>query len=509
MSDLEETGEEAGEDESLLTIARAAAMRALPGSVVRTLVSIGAPLSRFGGITPQSALALRQALVILMTPPRKGRRDHLLTQQEIAKRVGATAAEFARWVNAGLLGEPEEAGPPPRWGRRGSDRAELVAFLRQRKISEKAIEAAHADNRLPLMVVDETLVRGGSLSIGEAAKRAGVPLDLTKRIWRALGLPPPEPSDRLFTRRDVGVLRLIGVLRSVYSDDSLIETAAVMGRSMARYASAEVEMFRRELVQPFMNAGSGEVEIAWRLANLVDLTIPPSAALMETVHRWHLDVAMRSESVVRIEEAGGALPGQVELAVAFADLVGFTAASDYLSAMEVGDVATSFMRCAEDTLPDSGARIVKGIGDAVMFTAPDPVTAAASAHALVQAASKDGNLPSIRVGVAYGPVLRRSADYFGRTVNLASRLSAAAAPGTVLVAEPDNLPSESAWKQKDCGSRAGAGSRCGVSPRRSACSRWRAPRPTGPGESASRSPAEAVRVSLPGGRPPRLGWRGA
>jgi adenylate cyclase len=137
----------------------------------------------------------------------------------------------------------------------------------------------------------------------------------------------------------------------------------------------------------------------------------------------------------------------VNLAVAFADLVGFTEASDYLSALEVGEVANSFMRCAEDTLPDHGARIVKGIGDAVMFTAPDPVTASASAHALLRAAARDQKLPPVRVGVAHGPVLRRAADYFGRTVNLASRLSAAAHPGSVLVAEPEKPPSADAWKK--------------------------------------------------------------
>jgi adenylate cyclase len=210
-----------------------------------------------------------------------------------------------------------------------------------------------------------------------------------------------------------------------------------MGRGLARYASAEVEMFRRELTKPLADAGASEIEIAWRLANLVDLAIPPGAALMEVVHRRHLENAMRSESVSLMEEAEGKLPGQINLAVGFADLVGFTAASERLSTLEVAEVAAAFMQRAEEVLPDSGATLVKGIGDAVMFSAPDVVAAAVAGINLVDHADGGDGLPPCRVGIAYGPVLRRYADYFGRTVNVASRLCAVAPEGRVYLAEPN------------------------------------------------------------------------
>jgi adenylate cyclase len=439
--EADEGDEEALGIGELADLARSAAMRAIPGSFMRTMVSMGAPLSRYGGLTPASAAALSRALQLLVLPPITERRKIKLTAPQIARRVGRSEDEVRRWANAGLLGPPAEKGTPARWDRAGIDRADLIGFLRGRDITERVIKQAVAEDRLALLVIDETLVHAGKFDAIEVAKRAGVTLDLTLRIWRALGLPVPDPSDKIFSRRDIEALRLVGVLRSVYSDDSIVESASVMGRGLARYASAEVEMFRRELTQPLADAGASEIEIAWRLASLVDLAIPPGAALMEVVHRWHLENAMRSESMSLIEEATGGLPGQINVAVGFADLVGFTAASERLSTLEVAEVATAFMHRAEEVLPASGATVVKGIGDAVMFSAPDVVSAAVAGLNLVERAGGADGVPPCRVGVAYGPVLRRYADYFGRTVNVASRLCAVAPEGRVFVLEPNPPPS--------------------------------------------------------------------
>jgi adenylate cyclase len=140
----------------------------------------------------------------------------------------------------------------------------------------------------------------------------------------------------------------------------------------------------------------------------------------------------------------------VELCVGFADLVGFTAASEQLLPMEIGEIAGALVRCAEEALPRHGARIVKTIGDAVMFTTPDPASAAAASLDLVDLFSRRERLPPLRVGLAYGPVLRRYGDCFGRTVNIASRLCAAAAPGAVLLNCPVPLD-EQAWAERGLG----------------------------------------------------------
>ena len=105
------------------------------------------------------------------------------------------------------------------------------------------------------------------------------------------------------------------------------------------------------------------------------------------------------------------------------------------------------MHCAETVLPDHGVRIVKGIGDAVMFTAPDAVTLAGAGVELIRAcaASRAPELPAVRAGAAHGPVLPRYADYFGRTVNIASRLTGVAPPHHLLLLEPNPAPADAAW----------------------------------------------------------------
>jgi class 3 adenylate cyclase len=179
-----------------------------------------------------------------------------------------------------------------------------------------------------------------------------------------------------------------------------------------------------------------------RNAAMVDLMLPTAGQLLEIVHRRHVEVAVRGESVALVEEAEGGLPGQVELCVGFADLVGFTAASEQMLPMELGEMAAGLVRHAEATLPQRGARIVKTIGDAVMFAAPDAASGAAAALELVEVAGRDGGLPPLRAGLAYGPVLRRYGDCFGRTVNIASRLCTVAPPGAVLFHCPAGIDAE-------------------------------------------------------------------
>jgi adenylate cyclase len=123
----------------------------------------------------------------------------------------------------------------------------------------------------------------------------------------------------------------------------------------------------------------------------------------------------------------------VERAIGFADLVGFTAASELLSPLEVGEMASRLLTRAEEVLPEHGAHLVKTIGDSVMFDARTAPAACAAALALVDAIAATPGMPPLRVGLAHGPVLRRLGDYFGRTVNVASRLCAAGAAGEVLL----------------------------------------------------------------------------
>jgi adenylate cyclase len=212
---------------------------------------------------------------------------------------------------------------------------------------------------------------------------------------------------------------------------------------MAEISAASTELFRRRLTSRYVEAGLDDLEISLRLAAIADLMVPPLGPVLEVVLRHHLAAATSAEAALRLDEAGTLLTGaQRELSVGFADLVGFTSASERLSALEVAELASRLLRAAEAVLVPHGVRIVKSIGDAVMFTARDPATACRAACDLIGAAKQDGQLPAVRAGIAHGPVLRAYADYFGRTVNMAARLCDVAGPGEVLLHAPDGVSRE-------------------------------------------------------------------
>src|SRR3984893_4737258 len=255
-----------------------------------------------------------------------------------------------------------------------------------------------------------------------------------------------DVDERAFTRDEVAALRTLNAMRSVFTEDDLIEAASVVVRAMADVASASVELFRRRLTARFVEAGVSELEVALRLAGIVGLPVAPRAPLLEVVLRRHLTVSTRAEAAVQIEQSDAAALSQRELTVAFADLVGFTTMSEHLSALEVSRLAARLLHCAESVLPRHEARLVKSIGDAVMFTARDPVSCSRAAIDLIEAAAKEDGLPPVRVGAAHGPVLRAYADYFGRTVNLAARLCDTAPAGAVLLYAPETPVDADAWK---------------------------------------------------------------
>jgi adenylate cyclase len=420
------------------------ALEAVPGSVVERLTAATAPLTRYGGHTRAGAAALSSALSALAQPPRRRRRrEGSMSLDEIAAETGRTSQEVEHWAEAGFLGEPL---PNSEWSHDALDRAALLTFALRRGCTEAEVEQAAREGRLPLLALERSLAGDADLSGREVADRAGVPIDAAVKIWRALGLPVDDVDEPLFTRQEVAALRLLAALRSVFTDDDLIEGASVVGRAMAEVSAAAIELFRRRLTPPYVEAGLDDLEISLRLAAIADLLVPPFGPLLEVVLRRHLAMTTSAEAVLRLDESGKLSATQRDLSIAFADLVGFTSATERLSALEVAELVSRLLRAAEEALPARGARIVKGIGDAVMFTARDPVSCCRAAADLLNAAARDPRLPAARAGIAHGPVLRAYADYFGRTVNIAARLCDAAHSGEVLLHTQEPIADDAAWR---------------------------------------------------------------
>jgi adenylate cyclase len=191
-----------------------------------------------------------------------------------------------------------------------------------------------------------------------------------------------------------------------------------------------------------------------RLAAVIDMLVPSTATLLEITLKRHLEAIGQAETILQVENASkGGLGGELELSIVFADMVGFTRLTSGMTPLQTSQLAAALVRCAEEAVPAHGGRIVKGIGDAVMCSHRELLSACRGALAMRRAVAAQPGLPELRIGVAHGPVLRAYADLFGRTVNLANRLCEAAPAGGMLVADPPGEPPD--W--------AGAGLRAGRS----------------------------------------------
>lgn len=408
-------------------------------------------MARLSGRTAMGASALSQALTALAQPPRRMQlRTKNVTLGDVADRVGRDEEEIQRWEQMGLLSTGEQdhaADGDGTWDRSVIDRAALIDIALREGAEEATLVRAAAEDNLMWVAMEKVLTGRTGMTGEEAADSAGVSFDFLTHVWQALGLPTGELSSPVFDRRDVAVLRTLGAVNVVFTEDDIVETASVVGRAMAEISTSLTEIFRRRLAEPFYEAGGTETDVVLRLSALRSMLVPTMAPVLETALQRHLDGAIRSEIGARMEELLEPGAGHRVVSIAFADLVGFTAVSERLSAADVRNLAAQLLHAAEAAVSDHGGRIVKSIGDAVMFTAPDPVRAAQAAVDICAAVNADDDMPEVRAGIGHGPVLPGYADFFGRTVNLASRLCGTAKPGEVLVHIEGEPPDDAAWAE--------------------------------------------------------------
>jgi adenylate cyclase len=431
MSDMDPPAKQRFRDRAL-----DAALDVVPGDFLEKVATATAPLVRHSGRTRASTAALRSALRALAQPPRRRRRRAAtpMSLDEVAALVGRSTQDVERWAEAGLLGPPPD--DRSAWSEQTVDRAALITYAERRGATEQELVEAAQRGRLPLFLLERLMARDATWTGRQVAQRAGLPVDDAVAFWRALGFPAEDLNQRVFGRQDLEALRVVSALRTVFTMEDLSEAASVTGRAMAEISAALTELFRRRLVTPFVEGGGEELEVSLRLAAMSEVLLSPIGPMLEVALRRHLDVATRSDAAVSIEATTGPMSGEREVSVGFADLVDFTSRTETMSALEVGQMASLLLHLAEDAFGRHGVRIVKSIGDAVMFTALDPVTCCGAAVDLVNTAASDGRLPPVRAGVAHGPAIRAYADYFGRTVNIASRLCDAAKAGTVMLQIP-------------------------------------------------------------------------
>jgi adenylate cyclase len=300
--------------------------------------------------------------------------------------------------------------------------SDLHAWLRERGASDVEIERAEAEGWLPLLALDRMLLPGEQrYDVNEVAERAGVDVDTAVRLWRALGFPDVTPGIPAFTDDDVEVLRRAAQYAEPVDMVGLLRRARVISSALARVAAVEAEIFAEEL-QELRRAGVDEADAAQRL--LQDVDWDTVQELLDYVHRVQLRAALWRRLALGSDT-------MVDLTIAFADLSGYTELTEQLEPARLVQLVSRWETLAHDTVAECGARIVKTIGDEVMFVGLAD-TVARAALALVRRARGYPELPAVRSGVARGPVLARDGDFYGPVVNLASRLTDLAEPGTVL-----------------------------------------------------------------------------
>jgi class 3 adenylate cyclase len=268
-------------------------------------------------------------------------------------------------------------------------------------------------------------------TLTEAAKEGGIDRELAVAIWRAAGLAEPRPYERCCGPHDVAMFRLfVALSASLASDDLVLQLVRTIGEAVSRVADAEIALLRSNIEEP-LRLTMDYVEVARVYVAIAEDLMPQVSAAIDTLHRHHLQAIGRRYSDVG---APTSALNVVQLAVGFADLAGYTGLSHELEPADFATMIARFEATTGDVITGAGGTVVKRIGDAVMFIANAPGIACSLAVDLVEACARE-RLPKLRVGLAFGDVMVRQGDFYGRTVNLAARLVAHAEPGTALADE--------------------------------------------------------------------------
>jgi adenylate cyclase len=263
----------------------------------------------------------------------------------------------------------------------------------------------------------------------EVSDLSGVELDFLVAARRAMGLPIPEPGDPLYTAAELEAARRIVIGRAAgISDEELLDLLRVLSRGLSQAA----ESLRALPLKLVLEPGLSEPELAARYGQAAAQLYPLVDPMVSNLLALHLRHATQSEVISAMERTGGQLPGSREVAVCFADLVGFTRLGEEVAPDELSRLAVRLEALAREAV-ESPVRLVKTIGDAAMLTSPEPGLLLDATLGLIDAADAEGeDFPQLRAGMALGQAIPRAGDWFGRPVNLASRITSVARPGSLL-----------------------------------------------------------------------------
>jgi adenylate cyclase len=351
-----------------------------------------------------------------------------VTVEQAAASVGVTPGTLRRWVREQLI--PRYQGE---WTPGAVGQARLIARMRERGHSLPDIRRAVDDGRLAFSRVADLFGSDQPVySVRDASRETGLDPDLVQRLKVTLGLRPA----RDLTEEELEMLRYVGaVLEAGLPLEAMLQLTRVYSQAIAQIADAEVRLVHLYVHEPLMRSGGPASEMADELVELTSELLPLASPLLDQLHRSMLshfieqDVVGHMDTELQVDEEDA---GRMRVAIAFADLAGYTRLTEEAGELHAVDVVERFTDAVTATLPGD-ARVVKTIGDGVMIVGSDPGALAAWA---VDFQSRQAERPLPRIAVHHGYALYRDGDYYGREVNVAARVVARAAGGEVLVTRP-------------------------------------------------------------------------
>ncbi|HEX3911093.1 MAG TPA: adenylate cyclase regulatory domain-containing protein [Solirubrobacteraceae bacterium] len=340
-------------------------------------------------------------------------------------------------------------------GLEGQQRAERLVLLR-RLVADGVplaeLRRSTAQGSIIYLPADRVIVGAERYTASEVSEMSDVEEDFLVAARRAMGLPIPEPDEAVYTDAEVESTRMIHVARDAgITDEELLDLLRVLGRGLSQAA----ESLRALPLKLVLEPGMSEPELAYQYAQAASALYPLVNPLVANMLALHLKNATQSTVVSALERSGGRLPGSREVSVCFADLVGFTRLGEEVSPDELGRLAVRLEALASEVVVPP-VRLVKTIGDAAMLASPRPEPLLGAALDLIDAADAEGEeFPQLRAGAALGQALPRAGDWFGRPVNLASRITSVARPGSLLVERElrESAEGESAFRWSFAGER--------------------------------------------------------
>ena len=352
-----------------------------------------------------------------------------LTGTEAAERAGVSLSTLRRWVALGLFPKHDVG---QGWGASAIAQARSLVKLRERGYSIEQLQEAVDQGRI-VGYGDELVAEmvGERFTLKQAAKASGLKADVIAELIAATGLPSGALDD--LGSEDVEIFKHFATaIESGFPRDALLQTVRVYGQAASKIADAEVRLVHLHVHEPLLRKGVSSEQITDQMGTITGELLPLFSPVIDHLHRRFLNHFVEQDIVGPLENEPGGEIGQVRVAIAFADLAGYTQLTEEVGDEEAAGIVERFVANVNQSLPDE-ARILKTIGDEVMIVSPDAGSLIDWAVGF-QILSNERPLP--RIGIHSGNVVFRDGDYFGREVNLAARVAARAAAGEVLVTWP-------------------------------------------------------------------------